>query len=287
MATVAQLTTPSIDPPQVMHAERLTALLADQLGMGFWRLAPHGGKVFWSARVFEIYGIPAQDEPLALETAIGMIVPEDRAMAGAMLQLAMREKHARKVVFRIDTDSGIKLVEYTADVVISHGEVVELFGTVLDITGRSMKDANAVGRSLLVRAMMKNVPAAIAVFDTHMNYLAVSDYWIAGHQTAHDIDLIGKNHYAVRSEITGENKVEHQRVLAGETLRRPRAYMRDRHGKPVEQTCVMCPWHRVDGSIGGIMMMLGSPDEPDLAPPPASNHRPTRQELLDILKDLH
>ena len=70
----------------------------------------------------------------------------------------MREKHARKVVFRIDTTSGIKLVEYTADVVLSHGEVVELFGTVLDITGRSMKDANAVGRSLLVRALMKNVP---------------------------------------------------------------------------------------------------------------------------------
>ena len=120
-----------------------------------------------------------------------------------------------------------------------------------------------------------------------MNYLAVSDQWIAGHHIAHGADLIGKNHYVMRSEISAEHKKEHQRVLAGETLRRPRSYMRDRHGNAVHQVCVMCPWHRVDGTIGGMMMMLGAAEQPDLPPTPASNNRPTRQELLGILRDLH
>lgn len=289
MAGVAEPDKPELDPPQIMHAERLTALLADQLSMGFWRLTPHDGKLFWSSQVFEIYGIPSQDGPLALETAIAMVIPEDRAMAAALLQLALRQKRARKVAFRIDTSSGIKLVEYVADVVVVHGEVAELFGTVLDITGRSLKDANAVGRSLLVRTLMKNVPAAIAVLDTQMNYLAVSDQWIAGHRTPHGGDLIGKNHYQVCPDITAEHRNEHQRVLAGETLRRPRAYLKDRHGKAVPQLCVMCPWHRVDSSIGGMMLMLGAPEQPDLPIAPAgdNNGRPTRGELLSILKDLN
>ena len=286
MTLISNIAGVQFPPPEIVHTDRWAGLLADQLQMGFWRMTPRGGQVYWSERVFEIYGIAAQQAPLSLERAMAFIVPEDRAMAATLLQQTLHEKHSSKVIFRIDTASGIKLVEYTAGVVVVHGEVAEMYGTVVDVTGRSTKDAGAVGRSLLVRTMMKNVPAAIAVFDTHMNYLAVSDYWIAGHKTAVGHDLIGRNHYVVRPEVTDQHKGEHQRVLAGETLRSPRAYMKDSSGKTVPQLCVMCPWHKIDGSIGGMMMMLGAVDSP-IAHPVVQSARPTREELLNILKDLH
>ncbi|WP_332692289.1 PAS domain-containing protein [Devosia sp.] len=274
-------------PPAVVHADAMLGVLANQLGMGFWRVLVANGAVYWSEQVFEIYGLPVQAEPLTMEEAIGHVVEYDRPMAVALLKRSVAEKHGQKVIFRIETGAGIKLIECTGDVRIGPGgEVSEVFGTMQDITGRSMKDANAVGRSLLVRTLMKNVPAAIAVLDRDMNYLAVSDYWIAGHKTSEGSKLIGKNHYAVRPDISAEHRAEHKRVLAGETIHSPRAYMKDATGKIVPQMCVMCPWHKVDGTIGGMMLMLGAFDTPVALAPAGPTLRPTRHELLEILQDL-
>lgn len=273
--------------PAIVHADAMLDVLANQLGMGFWRMLVANGAMYWSEQAFEIYGLPAHAEPLTTEEAMSHIVDYDRPSAVALLKRTVTERRGHKAKFRIETGAGIKVVEYTADVRIGPGgDVSEVFGTMQDITGHSMKDANAVGRSLLVRTLMKNVPAAIAVLDRQMNYLAVSDYWIAGHKTAEGGNLIGKNHYVVRPDISPEHRAEHKRVLAGETIHSPRAYMKDRSGKVVPQMCVMCPWHKVDGTIGGMMLMLGAVDTPVALNPAGPTTRPTRQELLEILQDL-
>ena len=275
------------ESPAVVHADAMLGVLASQLGMGFWRMLVANGAMYWSEHAFEIYGLPPQNEPLTMEEAMSHVVDYDRPTAVAMLKRSISERRAQKTKFRIETGAGIKVVECTADVRIGPGgDVSEVFGTMQDITGHSMKDANAVGRSLLVRSLMKNVPAAIAVLDRQMNYLAVSDYWIAGHKTAVSGNLIGKNHYVVRPDISPDHKAEHRRVLAGETIHSPRAYMKDGSGKIVPQMCVMCPWHKVDGTIGGMMLMLGSVDTPIALTPAGPTTRPTRNELLEILQDL-
>ena len=273
--------------PTVVHAEAMLGVLASQLGMGFWRMLVASGSVFWSEQAFEIYGLTPHLEPLTMEQTMSYVVDYDRPTVVAMLKHAVAERRGQKAIYRIETGSGIKVIECTADVGIGPGgDVSEVFGTMQDITGRSMKDANAVGRSLLVRTLMKNVPAAIAVLDRQMNYLAVSDYWIAGHQTAEGRNLVGKNHYVVRPDISEEHRAEHRRVLAGETIHSPRAYMKDATGRIVPQMCVMCPWHKVDGTIGGMMLMLGAMDTPVALTPAGPTLRPTRQELLEILQDL-
>ena len=75
-------------------------------------------------------------------------------------------------------------------------------------------------------------------------------------------------------------------MLGGETVLSPRSYMKDASGKVVPQMCVMCPWHKVDGTVGGIMLMLGALDAPITMAPAGPAHRPTRHELLEILQDL-
>jgi hypothetical protein len=62
--------------------------------------------------------------------------------------------------------------------------------------------------------------------------------------------------------------------------------MKDPSGKIVPQMCVMCPWHKVDGTIGGMMLMLGAVDRPVGPVPTSPTGRPSRQELLEILQDL-
>ena len=48
----------------------------------------------------------------------------------------------------------------------------------------------------------------------------------------------------------------------------------------------MCPWHTIEGKIGGLIMMLGVVDE-EMAPKgrAVTPALPTKRELLDILKD--
>tara|TARA_R110002020_G_scaffold50671_1_gene142880 strand:+ start:1669 stop:2523 length:855 start_codon:yes stop_codon:yes gene_type:complete len=280
-------TQPDSQNSAVAHADAVLRVLSEQLGMGFWRIVVANGDVHWSEQIFDIHGLPPQAEPLSMEAAMSHIVEHDRPDVVMLLKRTVAEKRGQKVIFRIETSAGIKVIECTGDARIGPGgEVSEVFGTMLDITGRSMKDANAVGRSLLVRTLMKNVPAAIAVFDRQMNYLAVSDYWMAGHNTAPGNRLIGKNHYVLRPDITLEHRAEHRRVLGGETVLSPRSYMKDASGKVVPQMCVMCPWHKVDGTVGGIMLMLGALDAPITMAPAGPAHRPTRHELLEILQDL-
>jgi PAS domain-containing protein len=266
----------------------MVQLLGEQMGMGFWRFVARIGVVYWSRRVFEIYGLVFQDAPLTLPEALSVIVDEDRKRAAEILQQTLVEKRSQKYVQRADTANGVKLIECTIGAAVgTNGEVTEVFGTILDITGKATPDAGAVGRSLLLRALMKNIPAAIAVFDKQMNYVAVSDFWVSGHNSGSARDLIGKNHYKLRPDLSLEHKAEHRRVLAGETVHSPRSYTRDRHGKPIRQTCVMCPWHTADGAIGGMLMMLG---RVDLETPPtglaATRELPTKGELLDILKEV-
>lgn len=276
-----------IPPPEVMHPGAMVRMMGDQLGMGYWRFVVRSNEMYWSERVYEIYGLPLQEGPIDLNAALAVVVAPDRVAVAEFFKSALVHKRARKIVFRADTTSGIKVIETLADVVFGlGGEVIEIIGTTLDITGRSLKDASAVGRSLLVRALMKNVPAAIAVFDTQMNYLAVSDFWVSGHYAKSARDLVGKNHYELRPDLSAEHKEEHRRVLAGETVRSPRSYTKDRFGNPIHQICTMCPWHTVEGKIGGLIMMLGVVDE-ETAPKgkAATPALPTKRELLDILKD--
>ena len=66
----------------------------------------------------------------------------------------------------------------------------------------------------LLRLFIKHTPAAIAMFDTDMRYLQVSDRFL----TDYDIegqDIIGKSHYDVFPNIPIQWREAHRRILAG------------------------------------------------------------------------
>jgi PAS domain S-box-containing protein len=269
----------------------LLKLLGSHLHLGIWRLEIPSGRLLWSRRVFEIYGRPYQPGPLDPAMALESLVPEDRRAAGDIMVRAIQEKSSFEYTLRILTGAGeFRLIECVGGMELSDaGSVRAVFGTVRDVTDRAEADELSAGRSSLLRSLLKNVPAAIAVFDCSMTYLAVSDHWLAGHGHRAARELIGKSHYAVRPDIAPAHKAEHQRVMAGEVVRSARGYLKDRHGRTISQICTMAPWLTPSGQVGGMILMLPVVDQDhvfnDVDPALlVEEPHPTMGEFLSLLK---
>lgn len=161
----------------------LLNLLGHHQRLGVWRLEIPSGQLFWSKRVFEIYGFEYRQGPVDPSLALQCLVPEDRKAAGEIMIRAIQQKSNFEYTLRIMTGTAeFRVIETVGGMELTEtGAVRAVFGTIRDVTDRAEADEISGGRSGLLRSLLKNVPAAIAVFDRQMVYLAVSDHWLAGH----------------------------------------------------------------------------------------------------------
>lgn len=109
--------------------------------------------------------------------------------------------------------------------------------------------------SILLRLFVKHTPAAVAIVDTEMRYLLVSDRWLQDFRIE-EASIIGKSHYEVFSEIEKmeEWKELHRRALSGEILRREEDPFPRLDGTVDWLKWELVPWYLEDGDIGGIIM---------------------------------
>jgi len=107
-------------------------------------------------------------------------------------------------------------------------------------------------RQELLRVFVKNVPAAVAMFDREMRYLEVSDRWCTTYP-ADGSQILGRSHYDVFPDLPDRYKEIHRRGLAGETIRADE----DRWNRKAATTWSrweVRPWKTPDGAVGGILI---------------------------------
>lgn len=235
-------------------------LLEQRVGVGHWRISLDSRKFSLSHRARLILGL-SEDKGVVDEAAfIARFVDEDRALLVKEFGSAQKSNRGFEAVLRISVGDTVRVVELYCDFDMDEAENVEIgIGTIRDITERAKLHALSQGRAGVMRVLMNNIPSAIAVLDTRMNYLAASEHWAAGHGFSTSKEMLGKNHY----ELFPAAKAladEHKTVLQGTTLKRKRAFLKDHEGKPIEQMCVMSPWKTSHGKVGGMIIMLGTVD---------------------------
>ncbi|MDF0664785.1 MAG: PAS domain S-box protein [Nitrospira sp.] len=101
------------------------------------------------------------------------------------------------------------------------------------------------------RLFIEHVPAAIAMFDRHMCYLAASRRWMEDYRLTGDI--LGRSHYDVFPEIPSRWKAVHRRGLAGEILRGHEDRFVRGDGSTQWITWDVRPWF-CGGQVGGIVI---------------------------------
>jgi len=105
----------------------------------------------------------------------------------------------------------------------------------------------------LLRLFIKHTPAAIAMFDTEMRYLQVSDRFLKDYNLEGQ-DLIGKSHYDVFPNLPDRWKEVHRRILAGAVERCDEDPYIAPDGSSGWLQWESLPWRRANGEIGGLIL---------------------------------
>jgi diguanylate cyclase (GGDEF)-like protein/PAS domain S-box-containing protein len=126
--------------------------------------------------------------------------------------------------------------------------------TYVDVTDRRQAEQELQRAHARLEAFIKHAPAAVAMFDTEMRYVAHSDRWLQDYNLP-DESLVGRDHYNVFPEIPPHWKDKHKRILAGATEHSPEEYFYRADGSVNIIRWEVRPWYLEDQTVGGIMML--------------------------------
>jgi two-component system, cell cycle sensor histidine kinase and response regulator CckA len=104
------------------------------------------------------------------------------------------------------------------------------------------------------RLFIEHAPAALAIFDRHMRYLAVSRHWREEHHLR-DRPVLGACHYDLYPRQPEAWKATHERALRGEIVRCECDRVEGADGTVRWLRWEVRPWFEEDESIGGIAII--------------------------------
>ena len=122
-----------------------------------------------------------------------------------------------------------------------------------DITEQKKADAALRESRELLRLFIEHAPAALAMFDREMRYLAASQHWFESYSLVGK-EILGQFHYDIFPDIPERWREAHRRGLAGETLRADDDRFERADGRVQWIKWEVRPWLTGDGAVGGIVL---------------------------------
>lgn len=105
----------------------------------------------------------------------------------------------------------------------------------------------------ILKLFVEYAPAAIAMFDRDMKYLAVSQRFILDYQIENK-DIIGHSHYEIFPEINEKWRTIHRNCLTGTTEKADKDPFLRMNGNVDWIRWEIHPWYEKSGEIGGIIL---------------------------------
>ncbi len=184
-----------------------------------------------------------------------MLHPDDRESTVNDCLAEIEAGRAHHLYYRAMTADGrvLDISDYVSEPIVHNGRTI-VRGVAVDITLQVKMVEQVAASEAMLRAFIDHAPAAVAMFDREMRYLACSERWIRDYGIRDASDIIGKTHYEVFPEVSEEWKEIHRRSLMGAVERRARDPFVRTDGHIQWLSWEIRPWHTPDNEIGGLVM---------------------------------
>jgi PAS domain S-box-containing protein len=208
----------------------------------------------WNAGAQRMFGYgeaEARGRPIA-----ELIIPDECAeeLAGSYAAV-MSGKPVLKVSMRRHKDGHLIPVELNIAPILNGGRRIAGLSIVMrDISERKRTEARLAEREAQLTLFVEHAPAAIAMFDAGMRYLAVSRRFLFDYRVPEGADIIGHSHYEIFPDIPPRWQEMHARVMEGEEITRDEEPFPRRDGRTDWCRSSMKPWRLPDGRIGGALL---------------------------------
>ncbi|MDG4553437.1 MAG: PAS domain S-box protein [Candidatus Competibacter sp.] len=207
--------------------------------------------------VNEAYARAFGQEPEALvgRSFLSLIPEEGRAAVKAGIEALTPESPVMTHEHPVIGASGeIRWQRWTNRLLIdTAGRTMAYQSFGLDVTEKKRAEMALHESEERLRLFVEHAPAALAMFDRQMRYLAVSRRWMIDYGLE-GRNILGQSHYAIFPEIPDYWKGVHRRGMAGEVVQADQDRFERLDGSVQWLHWVVRPWRTDDGSVGGIVI---------------------------------
>ncbi|MEC4803191.1 MAG: PAS domain S-box protein [Jaaginema sp. PMC 1080.18] len=126
-------------------------------------------------------------------------------------------------------------------------------GLLMDVSDRKLAEIKLREQEEQLFSFIKYAPAAVAMFDREMRYLAASERWLKDYGLQQNI--IGISHYEIFPTIPDSWREIHQRCIQGAVEKCEEDRFERENGLITWLKWEVRPWYDRNGDIGGIMML--------------------------------
>jgi PAS domain S-box-containing protein len=268
----------------LQESEALIRLVVETLPVGVWITDAHGtitmgneaGRAIWAGAKY--VGIEQYGEYKGWWADTGKkIEAEEWALARAI------NKGETSIDEEIDIEcfDGTKKTILNSAVPLRNAEN-EIVGAIVvnqDITGRKGAEETLQRNEHVLRLFVEHSPAAIAMFDRDMKYIAASRRYL-GDYSLGDQNLVGRSHYEVFPEMPEHWKEIHQRCLGGAVEKCDEEIFPRADGNADWVRWEIRPWYEKEDEIGGIILFSEVITERKRAGQELEKHRNHLEELV-------
>lgn len=225
--------------------------IVDASPLAIMHLDPDGVARTWNAAAERLFGWTADE-------VIGHVlpfVPPEKADEFRELRLRGMQEGFQNIEAQRRRKDGTDIIISisTAPLRDPDGNEFGIAAVIDDITERKRIEGILRENEERFRLFITHAPAALAMFDRDMRYLAVSRRWVADYRLQAG-DIIGRSHYDVFPEIPDHWKDAHRRGLAGEVVTANEDRFVRQDGTVQWERWEIRPWHTAEGAVGGIII---------------------------------